>query len=221
LATERDPEFAAAHALLGGTYLVEDVIHGVPDEERLTKAEAAVDRAFALDPSTAEAHAILGTISNRRGAHRDALRSIGKAIELSPSYDTAYLQQGFAHLKLRQWELARESLEMVLELHPRFPHVSLSAALGCAYYFLGEGQRGLGLLDQARRADFAWATVWLIDHYANEARREEASRFAHALRQQRPELTADHARSWLLRGSGCPPEHPERVLANLRSAGLP
>jgi TolB-like protein/Tfp pilus assembly protein PilF len=221
LATELDPEFGDAHALLGGTYVAADVVHGVPDEARLAQAEAAVDRALAVDPNSTEAHSVMAAVVSRRGALRAELEHLETAIELSPSYDSAFMHKAIFHLRLREWEPAREALETVLELHPRFPHPYFWFNLGCAHYYLGQSEQGLAQIERARRAGFSSATRWLIDHYENAGRREESSRLVQALRQEQPELTAEMASAALLQGSACPPEHPDRVLANLRKAGLP
>lgn len=91
-AIERDPDYAPAHAGLGDAYLILAAGYArVPPNELYARAKAAVQRGLELDPTLAEAHASLGFI---RGLYdwewTDAEREFQRAIELNPSYATAY-----------------------------------------------------------------------------------------------------------------------------------
>jgi serine/threonine protein kinase/tetratricopeptide (TPR) repeat protein len=84
-ALARNPEFALAWAELGGAYFNEAGRGWAPATEGLGRAREFVERALALEPDLAEAHAIQGWI---RMAHdwdwRGAEASIRRAMELAP-----------------------------------------------------------------------------------------------------------------------------------------
>lgn len=94
-AQARDPNFAPAYAGLADTYSLLSLYGHARPSEMMPKARAAVDRALALDPTMAEAHAGLGHMLlfydyDLVGAEREFQR----AIELKPGYGTSYIWYG-------------------------------------------------------------------------------------------------------------------------------
>jgi TolB-like protein/Flp pilus assembly protein TadD len=59
-ATLADPQYATAHAALAGTYAVLAYYRLRPASEAWSRAKAEADRALAIDPGMAEAHAVRG-----------------------------------------------------------------------------------------------------------------------------------------------------------------
>lgn len=90
-----DPNYAPAHVGLalahyllsnsGGAYGTRIL------EDALSDAEPALDKAFALDPFSGEAHAVAGLILKARGDYEQASVKLEKAIELNPSNTDAYV----------------------------------------------------------------------------------------------------------------------------------
>jgi serine/threonine protein kinase/Tfp pilus assembly protein PilF len=89
-AIERDPNFALAHLGLADTYALGSGFFDLPNVESSQRAKAEVERALAVDPSMAEAHATLGLIHRHLYEWKDAEREFKRAIEMNPNYPTAH-----------------------------------------------------------------------------------------------------------------------------------
>lgn len=92
-ALEQDPKFAKAQAALALSLALivayEDSDVGMPQQERVERAEAATYRALALDSRLAESHVAYGTFL--RNAGRDGAEAAYKrAIELNPNSAEAW-----------------------------------------------------------------------------------------------------------------------------------
>jgi hypothetical protein len=79
---------------------------------------------------------------------------------------------------------------------------------------------GVESFERARRANIRWVMSWLVDRYETDGRHAEAAEIAQQLIEQWPGVTAERVRG-LLEKAPCPVAQPDRVLANLRGAGLP
>ena len=129
-----DPEYARPHLMLAGVYVRSDIFGIRPTPELAAKARAEVDKALELDPGSAEAHALRGSILARHWYEWDAAeREIRRALELDP-------HSSFVHNELAQnvlapqerWEEAMVETQRALELDP----LSTSVAAGKAFLFL-------------------------------------------------------------------------------------
>jgi TolB-like protein/Flp pilus assembly protein TadD len=89
-ATDRDPNYALAFVGLADCYAVLNEYAGTPTSETLPQARAFAERALTLDPQLAEPHATLGLISDNTWQWEEAETEFKRAIELNPSYPTAY-----------------------------------------------------------------------------------------------------------------------------------
>jgi len=93
LATQKDPNYALAFAGLADCYSIigSAIVGSVPALDVAPKAKAAALRALALDQSLAEAHTSLATVRfNYDWDWPGAANGFRRAIELNPSYATAY-----------------------------------------------------------------------------------------------------------------------------------
>src|SRR5688572_1278161 len=89
-ATDRDPNYALALVGLADCYLVLNEYAGTPTSETLPQAKVYAERALAIDPQLAEPHATLASLNEYMGQLGEAEREFKKAIELNPTYATAY-----------------------------------------------------------------------------------------------------------------------------------
>ena len=89
-ATDRDPNYALAFVGLADCYAVLNEYAGTPTSETLPQARAYVDRALAIDGQLAEAHATLGIVSENLWHWAEAEKEFKLAIELNPTYPTAF-----------------------------------------------------------------------------------------------------------------------------------
>ncbi len=134
-AIAKDPDYAEAHAGLAATYLV------LPDyslekrsgENRLL-SRASANRALELDPSCAEAHAVLANLQSQARDFKGAEEHFRRAIQLDANYATAHHWYG-RYLNLhghRDQGLAE--LKTAADLDPLSPVIHTSVA---EWYFLG------------------------------------------------------------------------------------
>ena len=89
-AIELDPGFALAYVGLADSYILQEQYSGLPLDETLTKAQAATDKALALDDRLAEPYTSLGGIEEFRNDYEAAEAAYQRALELNPNYVTAY-----------------------------------------------------------------------------------------------------------------------------------
>ena len=145
--TERDPDHALAWAGLANALGLRAGYRHEPAEKMLPEAEAAVERALALNPDLVEAREARARILFYRREGPAAVREIRHAIDLSPSHDVAHEVLGIVLVTLGQPEEAVGHLERAVELGPMAPENRLALAIG--YLAL---HRPHDALEQARRA---------------------------------------------------------------------
>ena len=88
-AIDRDPSYAAAYSGLGYTYFLMSQYSSLSVPEARAKAEAAARKALELDPSLAEAHAVLAIVLDVFARDwRAAQREYQQATELDPNNST-------------------------------------------------------------------------------------------------------------------------------------
>jgi TolB-like protein/Tfp pilus assembly protein PilF len=85
-----DPNFAMAYVGLSDTYQLQFWYSGLPEEEMLPKAEAAINKALALDDKSGEAYASLGLLKGGREHLDGAEVAYQKALALNPNYAMSY-----------------------------------------------------------------------------------------------------------------------------------
>jgi TolB-like protein/DNA-binding winged helix-turn-helix (wHTH) protein len=91
LATEKDPGYARAYALLADAYAMQGAYSSSPSGEYVAKARAAATRAVELDDHSAEAHTALALITqNHDYDWQTSEREFRRAIELNRGYATAH-----------------------------------------------------------------------------------------------------------------------------------
>jgi tetratricopeptide (TPR) repeat protein len=191
-AIELDPSFALAYVSLADAYGWQSNFSGLPQEERLAKAQAAVDKALELDDRLGEAYNSLGNIKLLRYDYEGAEAAFQRALELNPSYAEAYYSYG----ELLSWYLGRfeEGLALrrkALELNP------LSAAI---ISNVGEDLANLGRFDEA----LAWYEKALeVDPGFTHSYRFIAGHYWYVSGQ------LDEAAVWLGRSLSFDPGNPE------------
>jgi adenylate cyclase len=131
-AVARDPHYARAYAGLADARVLLVMLGDSPPREELPRARAAAAEAIRLDPELAEAHAALANILeafdwDSQGADRE----LARAIELDPSYATAYLYRGIHSLNRGRFAEAIARLTQARTLDPLSAAVRMQ--LGRAY----------------------------------------------------------------------------------------
>lgn len=119
-ATDLDPQFAAAHAEVGRSYLWLTSRGDIASsEDGLASARTAVERALALDPDLAVAHAAHGAYQEFVELDLDAAeRAYLRAIEMSPGAADVHSSLAGLYLNHGRIDEAREQLRRAVELDP-------------------------------------------------------------------------------------------------------
>jgi tetratricopeptide (TPR) repeat protein len=177
-AIELDPSFALAYVGLADSYVLQVEYSGQSLEETLAKAQAAADRALALDDRLAEAHTSLGRIADVRTDYEAAEAAYKRSLELNPNYVTTY---PWYSALLSGSSRRLEALEMVkkaAELDPRSPVIL--TYVGARYEDVGRFDESLAWFQKAIEVAPDYATGYYLVgiHYWNsEGRLDEAVRW--------------------------------------------
>jgi adenylate cyclase len=135
-ALDLDPSFARALSGVADCHLMLGMSAAEAPDQCMQKALEAANLALQLDDASAETHASLAAIKNCFNWDHDAAeRSYRRAIEIDPSYATAFHWLGMFHQATHgRLGDAVDSLEQAIELDPLSPpiiaDVGLAHALG-------------------------------------------------------------------------------------------
>jgi TolB-like protein len=146
-----DPEFKQAWVGLARTHISNYWLYGGDPVDR-DRARGAIDRAKAIDPDFSELFMAEGFYWY--WGHLDyerALYNLGKAIEMTPGNNEAYMWQAWVSRRAGQWEKAIESMHQSLKLDPRvhFNWVELAGT----YVFLHRFENARNAFAQAREIE--------------------------------------------------------------------
>ena len=155
-AKRKRPESLKAYEL----WLTATGEHEFGTAESHDRAKELYERALAIDPKFARAHAGLAELAYldsllrnwgrpRAEARIEALTHARRAVDLDPNDAQAHVILGWAYLMRREFERARRHLERAGELNPNDADVNMSRATALA--FLGDPQAGLDAIALAMR----------------------------------------------------------------------
>jgi TolB-like protein/DNA-binding winged helix-turn-helix (wHTH) protein/Tfp pilus assembly protein PilF len=120
-AIARDPNFAAAHAILSRAYMKEQFMIRPHDTNLELKAIAEVNQALKLDPDLADAYLARGAIfwTHRNGfPHERAIVELKRSIELDANLAEAHHQLGSIYMHVGLFDKADHELQTALDLDP-------------------------------------------------------------------------------------------------------
>jgi TolB-like protein/Tfp pilus assembly protein PilF len=214
-AIERDPSYARAHAELARTYAVSGNYGMMPDGTSHQRGRDAALKALEIDDTLAEAHAALGTItSDYYWDWAEAERRFKRAIELNPSYATAYHSYSFYLGKMGRFEEALAAARRAQELDPL--SLGASANVGVTYFLAHRNEEAITHLRQTLDIDpkFGYAHLCLgLVHVGNGAVEPAIREFEAAKTLTRlPNLDALLAYAWARSGDR---RRAEAILGNL------
>ena len=140
-ALDLDAQLAHAHASLGYVALYYDW--------NWAEAEAAFERAIALNPSYSVAHQWYANYLTARGRFDEAVAAMRRAQEVDPLSLIASAALGWVHFYQRDYDRAVEQCRRTLELNPRFELAHLWA--GWAHEAAGRHGEAVRHLTEAVR----------------------------------------------------------------------
>lgn len=162
-ATKQDPQYALAYAGLSDCYaIIGATIFGtMPAAEAAPKAKAAAVRALELDPTLAEAETSLATAKfNYDWDWNGAAAGFKRAIELNPSYATAYQRYSLYLIAMGQFQDSFEQIEKARELDPL--SISINFSLGWRLYLARQYDRAIQQLQNTLDMDPSYELPHLI-----------------------------------------------------------
>jgi TolB-like protein/DNA-binding winged helix-turn-helix (wHTH) protein/Tfp pilus assembly protein PilF len=174
-AIAKDPRYAQAYDGLADYYILLSAFGYSSPKEALPKAKEAVLKALEIDSTLAEAHTSLARIKGEydwdwSGAEREFQR----AIELNPSYATAYQWYGSVLSTMGRPEEAIANYKRALELDPLSPITN--GVLGQALYYTRQYDQAIEQLQKTLELDpdLGLARAYLALAYRQKSMNKEA-----------------------------------------------
>jgi len=123
-----DPQFAKAYAGQAITWGVIDGYINMDSTETQAKSVAAAQKALALDPENVESIAAQGLVARNQFRYEDGAEFFKRAMELNPSYATAYQWYGLTLAEMGDPEVALAMLQKAWSLDPRSRIIGVNLA---------------------------------------------------------------------------------------------
>jgi tetratricopeptide (TPR) repeat protein len=216
LAIDRDPGLARAwvelyhaHAILAG--------FGVNPESELKAAVDAAERAVGLDPSDAEAHAVLGMSLADRGHNARAKFEMETAIRLAPgSAEILTFYSGYA-ARFDEAERGAQMVDKVIRLDPNYP-MWATGFYTPAYFMAGRYEDSLKMLERKTPDNYdKWSWVVRSSSLAALGRTDEARASVKETLKQYPDLTVEG----MINEIGMSRTERDRFIETMPQAGFP
>jgi TolB-like protein/Flp pilus assembly protein TadD len=126
-AVAKDPAYPQAYVGLADSYALLNQAGAEPATQAMPQAKAALDKALALDPDLAEAHASLGLyLALYEWRYAEAEQELRRAIELNPNYPSAHQWLAIVLAVHGRYEEADQELNRALALDPLSPAINFS-----------------------------------------------------------------------------------------------
>jgi TolB-like protein/DNA-binding winged helix-turn-helix (wHTH) protein/Flp pilus assembly protein TadD len=196
-AISKDPRYAQAYDGLADCYILLAVFGFSSPTESYPRAKEAALKSLEIDGTLAEAHTSLARIKAEydwdwSGSEREFQR----AIELNPSYATAYQWHGSVLATMGRPEEAMANYRRALELDPLSP--TINAALGQAFYYTRQYDQAIEQLQKTLELDpnLDFARAFLALAYLQKSMNEEA------IAEFEKQVVTSHGHVWALADLG-------------------
>ena len=144
-AVDADSEYARAYVGIANANILLALYGTLPKEEANKSAQGAIDKALALAPELADAHASQGLLLSNIDNEQAEL-SFKKAIGLNPNYAMTYMWYGSLHRNRGDIAGAHQLFEQAFELDPQSPVAAYNVAW--CYYQEGNESKAMTLFSQ-------------------------------------------------------------------------
>jgi len=150
-AIELDPNFALAHDGLGASF-VNRVFKGFGGAEDYERAEAAFNKALAIDPKLIEARMLMVFVYLWRGQKEKAREEVARARREAPDEPVVHFVKATLHRLDGEYGRALRSYERLMRLDPA-AHVVASYNRALVYMYMGNFEEVGRQLDHAGDPD--------------------------------------------------------------------
>ena len=151
-ATDRDPGYASAHAMLATSYIGLVLTNSIAPADAFLRAESSALRALELDVESAIAHAALGGVNMfLRWDLSGAQLEIERALELDPDYASAHWEHGLLLGAQGRHDEAVEAGRRAWRLDPTA--LRIGNGLAQLLYSAGEYDAAIGQFQQVLDMD--------------------------------------------------------------------
>jgi len=221
-AIERDAEYAAALAMAGWTFLVQQVTGGLPLTAEM-RADAVQFARLGARAANSDAFTLArcGHVLTYFAHEYDrGLSMVEQAVALNPNLASAWYSRGWVALMCGEPERAIDSLDRMIRLSP-FDPLRATAWLGISFAHFYQERFEEGCTSAAKAFQSTADTNMLEAYIANTVRAghvAEAREAAARLLKLQPDYHASHGREAVPFRSA---EMRERIVAAFRAAGLP
>ena len=174
-AVRLDPEFSRAWEFLAASYVVAPS-NGLFDQDYMTMANDAAQKALALNPDLAMPYAVIGyaALFERKPNYRTALMQFHKALEVDPRDSRVWSWRGQLNAELGFFNKAIADLERCLELDPD-DHVARHW-LAQSHLFNGDVNSAMIVFEPIYDTEFSPLRYHLAFTLAKNGKVEEAIR---------------------------------------------
>jgi eukaryotic-like serine/threonine-protein kinase len=216
-AIAQDSNYALAWAGLADCYSLQPNYSGISPMESLPKAKVAAQKALALDDTLAEAHTSLGLV--RRDYDWDfagAEAAFQRAIELKPSYATAWQWRAENCVTLKRPDEAIAAMQRAHELDPF--SLIISGEVGWAYYQARRFDEAVPPILKALELDanFARSYFFLGRVYEQQSKYPEALAATSEALKRAKDYSLFLASLGHIYGLSGQPNEAEKILAQLQ-----
>ena len=220
-AVELDPQFAESWVYLGQLEIFERVFGWNLSPERTQRASDYAQRAISLDPRNRGANVLVALLALSRNAP-DAVDIIERTAKLAPQHPGALIL--LASVRYGQGKIsdAEELMQRVARLNPDGPVTLTAFAFQAAQAGRVDEAAALWERSLTMGPDNVSVLISLADYYQTAGRNEDARRMVKEILRVKPDHTAGSVAELLgmFRGLRAPAAS-DRVVENLRAAGLP
>lgn len=172
-----DPRFAPAYSGLADCYVTSSDYGWLNPSDALPKAKSYATRAVETDPTLAEGHSSLGAVLDYLDWNwTEAEKEFKRAIELRPSYASAYQWNAILLQFMERHEEAFENISRAKELDPLSRVIGMN--YGLAMLSLGRVEEAIDQLKEVieLNPDYSQVHLFLGMTYSLTSRSEEAIR---------------------------------------------
>lgn len=221
-ATELDPHYAEAWALLSGRYIREAEKIGCAKDDRdrlLDAAQECIDRALEEDPYCAMAYAFRSLMCLNTREFDEAAASAIKSVELAPNHARCLAISAIVLNKCGQPERAIQNINKAFQLAPEFPLWFLFA-LGQTSRMLGSTEETIAAYEEIvrRDPDSFEGHVGLALSYSDAGLLGEGRASASEVMRVCPDFSVEKFISNIAYRD---PDETEKMKASLLAVGLP